>query len=123
MSPPQVPLTRSRAERFDDLVLDAVERLDRRWGEQLRSVEFAVEEVPDADPPSWTADPVPLARVLPASGAEPARIVVYRRPLENRAEPAELPALVHDVVVEHFAELLGVDPAEVDPRYEDPDEP
>ena len=118
-----MPLTRSRSERFDDLVLDAVERLDRRWGEQLRSVEFAVEEVPDSDPPSWTTDAVPLARVLPASGTQPARIVVYRRPLENRAEPAELPTLVHDVVVEHFAELLGVDPAEVDPRYEDPDQP
>ena len=117
-----MPLSRSRAERFDDLVLDAVERLDERWGEQLRSVEFGVEEVPDDDPPAWAADPVPLARMLPASGGEPARIVVYRRPLENRAEPAELPGLVHDVVVKHFAELLGLGPAEVDPHWEDPEE-
>jgi predicted Zn-dependent protease with MMP-like domain len=116
-----VPLSRSRAEHFDDLVLDAVERLDRRWADQLRSVEFAVEEVPDADPPSWPDGPVPLARVLPASGSEPARIVIYRRPLESRAEPTELPALVHDVVVEHFAELLGLTPAEVDPHWEDQD--
>ena len=116
-----MPLSRSRAERFDDLVLDAVERLDRRWGEQLASVEFAVEEVPDADSHLWSADPVPLARVSPANDGEPARIVVYRRPLENRAEPAELAALVHDVVVEHFAELLGLRPGEVDPQWDDPD--
>ena len=89
----------------------------------MRAIEFAVEEVPDDHPPAWALDPVPLARVLPASGNEPARIVVYRRPLENRAEPAELPALVHDVVVEYFAELLGLDPAEVDPAWDDPEEP
>ena len=116
-----MPLSRSRAERFDDLVLDAVERLDRRWGDQLAAVEFAVEQVPDSDPPALSSDPVPLARVRPATGGEPARIVLYRRPLENRAEPAELPALVHDVVVEHFAELLGLRPGEVDPQWDDPD--
>ena len=116
-----MPLTRSRAERFDDLVVEAVERLDRRWGDQLASVEFAVEQVPDPDLPGWSADPVPLARVQPASGGEPARIVLFRRPLENRAEPAELPALVHDVVVEQIAELLGLSPDEVDPQWDDPD--
>jgi hypothetical protein len=29
--PDGVPLARSRAEQFDDLVLDAVEDLERRW--------------------------------------------------------------------------------------------
>ena len=44
--PPTVPLSRSRAEQFDDLVLDAVEHLEERWAEQLQGVEFAVEDVP-----------------------------------------------------------------------------
>jgi predicted Zn-dependent protease with MMP-like domain len=121
LAPAQVPLARSRAERFDDLVLDAVERLERRWADQLSGVEFAVEEVPPADAEEWSAEPVPLGRLLPASGELPARIVLYRRPLEARAAPSELAALVHDVVVEEVAELLGLEPEAVDPDYEEPD--
>jgi hypothetical protein len=41
---------RSRAERFDDLVLDAVERLEKQWAAELADVEFAVEDVPPAEP-------------------------------------------------------------------------
>ena len=44
--PADVPLARSRAEQFDDLVLDAVEDLERRWERELAGVEFAVEDVP-----------------------------------------------------------------------------
>jgi predicted Zn-dependent protease with MMP-like domain len=61
--------------------------------------------------------------VLPAhrdNGRDvPARIVVYRRPLEARAHDAlDLGDLVHDVVVEQVAQLLGLDPDAVD-GYED----
>src|SRR5918912_2229036 len=97
--PPTVPLSRSRAEQFDDLVLDAVEDLERRWERELAGVEFAVEDVPWVDhtnPDDVVMDAdvlddgsVPLARVLPAhreGGHErPAPILVYRRPLEIRA--------------------------------------
>ena len=44
--PAGVPLARSRAEQFDDLVLDAVEDIERRWERELAGVEFAVEDVP-----------------------------------------------------------------------------
>src|SRR3712207_57962 len=47
--PAEVPLSRSRAEQFDDLVLDAVEDLERRWEKELAGVEFAVEDVPWVD--------------------------------------------------------------------------
>jgi predicted Zn-dependent protease with MMP-like domain len=120
LAPAPVPLARSRSERFDDLVLDAVERLERRWADQLSGVEFAVEDVPPADAEQWSAEPVPLGRLLPASGGLPARIVVYRRPLEARAGRAELGALVHDVVVEEVAEFLGLEPEAVDPDYDEP---
>src|SRR3982751_2514667 len=107
--PAEVPLARSRAEQFDDLVLDAVEDLERRWERELAGVEFAVED-----------GSVPLARVLPAhreDGREvPPRIVVYRRPLEIRAHDREdLADLVRDVVVDQVAVLLGRDPEEIDP--------
>jgi predicted Zn-dependent protease with MMP-like domain len=128
--PPTVPLSRSRAEQFDDLVLDAVEDLERRWERELAGVEFAVEDVPWVDhssPDDVVLDAdvlddgsVPLARVLPAhheGGHEhPARIVVYRRPLEIRAaDRDDLADLVRDVVVDQVAVLLGRDPEEIDP--------
>jgi predicted Zn-dependent protease with MMP-like domain len=126
LAPPDVPIARTRSERFDDLVLDAVERLDRRWSKQLADLELAVEEVPPATPDSgahggaaWAEDPIPLARLFPAAAKLPPRIVLYRRPIEARAPGRhELAALVHDVVVEKVAELLGVEPETVDPGYE-----
>ncbi len=116
--PSGLPLARSRAEQFDGLVLDAAERLDQRWGEQLAEVEFAVEDVPPSDPAPWEHGEVPLGRLFPRSGGHPARIVVYRRPVETRStDLRDTARLVHDVVVEQVAHLIGVEPTEVDPRY------
>ena len=117
--PPAVPLYRTRSQQFDDMVLDAVARLESRWEAELAGVEFAVQEVPEADELVDDSVALPLARTVPGtpgSGdpsrpATPARIVVYRRPLMARTESdAELSELVFDVVVEEFAAFLGVDP-------------
>jgi predicted Zn-dependent protease with MMP-like domain len=120
--PPGVPLYRSRSQQFDDLVLEAVARLEPRWETELSDVEFAVQEVPDGDlMPDGGG--VPLARVLRGSADTDSpgpRIVLFRRPLLARAEDEdELSELVFDVVVEEFAEILGVDPEIVDPGYGD----
>jgi predicted Zn-dependent protease with MMP-like domain len=120
LAPHEVPLSRTRAERFDELVLDAVEALERRWREQLERVEFAVEDVPSLE--GWDRDWVPLSRAFPAEGALPARVVVYRRPVESRATSSrERRTLVRDVVTEEVAELLGVEPDEIDPGYGEAD--
>ena len=130
----KVPLAQTRGERFDALVLDAVEQLEERWGSQLEGVEFAVEDVPavpaDGSDLAYDEDvvadetaggAVPLGRLLPAARDEagvatPARVVVYRRPLEARAvDRVDLADLVHDVVVDQVARLLGLDPDDVDP--------
>jgi hypothetical protein len=138
--PPDVPLYRSRSDRFDDLVLLAVSQLEPRWEAELSGVEFGVEEIPpvigDIDDP----EPVPLGRLEagpvrpvpaqpgeaeqaapsdpPGPKARPARIVLYRRPLMARADgEEELAELVLDVIVEQFARWLGVDPQTVDPGY------
>jgi predicted Zn-dependent protease with MMP-like domain len=124
--PATVPLSRSRSQMFDELVLDAVEDLEGRWADGIAEVEFAVEDVPP-ELPAYDADvlddgSVPLARLLPARDAgpdsrTPARIVVYRRPLEARAlDREDLADLVRDVVIEQVASLLGLDPDEVDPE-------
>jgi predicted Zn-dependent protease with MMP-like domain len=116
--PPAVPLYRSRAEQFDDLVLDAVGRLEPRWEAELSGVEFAVQEVPDDEELSEDAIAVPLARTAPGSLGTPTRIVLYRRPLMARAEDdEELAELIFGVVVEEIADLLGIDPEEIDPGY------
>jgi predicted Zn-dependent protease with MMP-like domain len=127
LAPPGVPLYRTRSEQFDDIVLDAVARLEPRWEAQVASVEFAVQEVPDADELADDVGEIPLARVVPGSPdrgdaarpATPARIVVYRRPALARAETDdELRDLVYDLVVEELARVLGVDPESIDPDYD-----
>jgi predicted Zn-dependent protease with MMP-like domain len=61
---------------------------------------------------------VPLARLLPGRPvrhAVPPRIVLYRRPLEFRAvDRDDLAELIHDVIIEQVANLLGVAPEELD---------
>ncbi|MGW7417718.1 metallopeptidase family protein [Streptomyces sp. NPDC054863] len=121
VAPPQVPLSSSRAEAFGDLVQDSVERLERRWP-QLAEVDFLVLDVPPAGgpdgPDGWTDEPVPLGGVLSAEEGRPARVVVYRRPVEIRTKSRDERALlVHEIVVEQVAELLGLAPESVDPRY------
>ena len=61
--PPGVPLYRTRAQQFDDMVLDAVARLEPRWEAELANVEFAVQEVPEAEELADDSSPLPLARV------------------------------------------------------------
>jgi predicted Zn-dependent protease with MMP-like domain len=120
--PANVPASRTKAELFDDLVLDAVEALERRYAKELAGVEFAVEEVPP-DLNVYDSDvledgEVPLARLLPGGPGRhnvPPRIVLYRRPLEFRAfDREDLADLIHDVIIEQVANLLGVDPEELD---------
>jgi predicted Zn-dependent protease with MMP-like domain len=119
-----VPLYRSRSQQFDDIVLEAVARLEPRWETELADVEFAVQEVPDSD--IMEVDGVPLARIMrgspdtsdPMNPATGPRIVLFRRPLLARAEDEDdLSELVFDVVVEEFAEILGVEPETIDPGY------
>lgn len=112
VAPPQVPLSVSRAESFRDLVQDSVERLERRWP-QLAEVEFLVQDVPGS-----LDESVPLGSSVPAEKGKPATIVVYRRPVEIRTKNRDERALlVHEVVVEQVADLLGLAPESVDPRY------
>src|ERR1044072_6180553 len=122
VAPPQVPLAASRAEVFADLVQDSVERLERRWP-QLSEIDFLVLEVPQpesvpSDLAGFGDDAVPLGGTISASNGLPARVVIYRRPVEIRTKSRdERAVLVHEVVVEQVAELLGLTPETVDPRY------
>ena len=87
---------------------------------------FSLSKDVNSDDVAYDADvlddgAVPLARVIPgrvdsAGATVPPRIVLYRRPLEARAvDDLDLDDLVHDVVVEQVASLLGMPPEEIDP--------
>jgi predicted Zn-dependent protease with MMP-like domain len=115
--PPGAPAHRTRAQRFDDSVLAAVDRIQRRWP-AVAGVEFAVEDVPPSDPAPWETGGVALGRLFPAEAGQPARILVYRRPVETRALDADdRDELVHDVGVEQVAHLLARTPEEIDPDF------
>jgi predicted Zn-dependent protease with MMP-like domain len=119
--PPTLPAARSRSEMFDDLVVDAVEHVERHWKTELDGVEFGVEDVPPLSPDGEvveldaTLEDVPLSRIVPGDKRQPTRIIIYRRPMELRCRnPLDLADLIHDVVVEQIADYLGLDPDIVD---------
>jgi predicted Zn-dependent protease with MMP-like domain len=129
--PEDIPARRSRAEKFDRLVLEAFARIDHRWHEKLSKLDIAVDEVPkiralDPESVTWPPEvvaegPVPLSRLVPAGidkrgETTRARVVLFRRPLERRAKhPEDLEDLLFEVLVEQVATYLGIDPDEVDP--------
>ncbi|MFV0460099.1 MAG: metallopeptidase family protein [Actinomycetales bacterium] len=116
--PTSVPAWSSRAAQFDDLVLDSIERIPAPYAEAIEGVEFAVEEVPPADPSPWEDGEVALSRVYPSHRGQPTRIVIYRRPVELRAEPSERAEFVHGLVVQQLAQVLGLSPRDLDPRFD-----
>ena len=116
---PGTTALRTARQRFDQLVLDVVTPLDERWHRHLGLVEYAVEDAPML-PDDWGDDTVPLSSLVRGTGGHPTRLVLFRRPIEHRCESRDdLEAMVLTIVVEQVAELLGLPPEDVDPRYGD----
>ena len=104
----------TRADRFDEHVIEAATRVEERLGRAFPSVEFVVEQVPIHFTP-WEQDEVPLGRLVPGAGQQVPRIVLYRRPIETRiSTDTELALLVQEIVSEQVAALIGIDPDELD---------
>lgn len=119
-------MARSRSQRFDAIVLEALEPIEQRWHAELTELDVAVDEVPEVQTTTpekvvWDDDVVvdanvPLARLVPAGVDRRglptrARIVLYRRPLEARARDGQdMADLLHDVLIEQVATYLGLDP-------------
>ncbi|GAB2488053.1 metallopeptidase family protein [Jatrophihabitans fulvus] len=125
LAPASVPLHRTRSESFDDLVMAAVDELERHWAAELAGLEFAVEDVPpdtsarlDLGPEAVTDRGVVLGRLFREGLPDIPQpvVVVYRRPVEARAlERDDCADLVFMVVVDLVAEFLGKDIDELDP--------
>jgi hypothetical protein len=117
--PAVLPAARTRAERFEDWVFDAAERLQDLNGSKLDGVEYAVEEIPPGlEQLLVEGGRVPQGKYTPGGPGRAPRITVYRRVVETEAgSRAELQDVVHDIVVEYTALMLGVAPESLDPYY------
>lgn len=112
---PPVPAMVSRSQRFDDCVLDVIDRLRPRTDGRIDAIDFVVAIAPDLT--GRTPAAVPLAESF-ADGRR-RRIVLYRRGIESRARSElHLASLVNRIVVEQVAELLFVDPHDLDEGYD-----
>jgi predicted Zn-dependent protease with MMP-like domain len=116
-APPSVPASSTKAEQFDDIVSSSIERLELRWPDELETIEFAVADIPPRRLllTAWENREVPLGQSAPG---EPGQVVLFRRPIEIRSnDQEELVALVREVVAELVADLLDLDPEDIDPEY------
>lgn len=98
--PPNVPLYRSRSDRFDDLVLLAVSQLEPRWEAELSAIEFRVEEIPPVIPDFDDPEPVPLGRLeagpmqpAPAQPGPARPIPAQSREGAGRSDPPDRPGV------------------------------
>jgi hypothetical protein len=89
------------------------------WGKPLDAVQFAVDEIPpQLEELVAAGQRAPFGAHRAAAPGEAATVTVFRRTVEQAAESeGELPELVHDVVVEQTADLLGMAPEVLDPIY------
>lgn len=110
LAPSAVPAMRSRTQQFDDTVAASWDQLAAR-NTELQYVELAIAEVPRDDESG-------LAAFDPADAGVPARVTVFRRPIELRAASrAGLQRLAADVLAEQASGLIGVPPSVLDPDY------
>lgn len=117
--PSHLPGSRTRSERFEDWVMESAQRLERLWGDRIQDIQIVVQEIP-----SGLEQLAPevvrglLGSSRRAAEKQPAVITLYRHPIEMAAKGyVPVNELVHDVVVEQMAELLGMAPEAVDPAY------
>ncbi len=122
--PRDLPAHRTRAQDFDEVVLDAFAEIDSLWHDKLSELDIAVDDVPgilphDPDAVSWPAEveadgPIPLARMVPVGidrrgNRTRARLILFRRPLQRRAKTdADLLEEILAILVHQIADYLGV---------------
>src|SRR5665647_2107862 len=108
----------ARAEFFVQSLSESLARITAAAPEALVGVEVGLEDVPDMAG-QWSTR-VPLAAAQEATPTTPARIVVYRRPIEHRATTRrQLRSLIHGTLIEQVSALTGIPVERLDPDDED----
>lgn len=122
--PRDLPAHRTRAQDFDEVVLDAFAEIDSLWHDRLTDLDIAVDDVPgilphDPDAVAWPAEveadgPIPLARLVPVGidrrgNRTRARLILFRWPLQRRAKTdADLLDEILAILVHQISDYLGV---------------
>ncbi|MCH9276974.1 metallopeptidase family protein [Bifidobacterium amazonense] len=114
----RLPRYRTKSGMFDDMVAAQIRRLNGAWPQMVKSVQFAVEDVPPSQPAPWEPEPNFNSQCFPASHGMPARIVLYRMPIQAVARGRmDMQLIIRDEVVSRLAELFGRRPEEIDPDW------
>lgn len=99
---------------FISTVSDSVARIARSCPGAIQGVSVGVEEVPGV---LGYDGRIPLAAARDRTPTTPAQVVLYRRPLEFRANSrADLADLVHRAIAEQLVILTGYPLDEIDPE-------
>ncbi len=107
----------TRSEFFAEAVQTALSRISRTCPAALDRLMVGVEDVPERQ--SFVEDHVPLASAQDGDERHPAKVVLFRRPLELRAATREgLVILVHRTLVEQLSALTGLPVDVIDPGSE-----
>ena len=125
LMPASLPASRTRSEKFEDLVVDSADRLRSLWPDSLATVEYLVEEVPDQlEALIASGAQTPLGKYTQAISAtadtvaEPPTIAIFRHPVEVLCDTSgQVRELVHEVLIEQVAGLLNISPEIVDPLF------
>lgn len=117
-----LPGSRTRGERFEDLLIESAERLADRWGEKVTSIDFRIMMVPNTkvlERVEAAGTRVPWGTNRAGRPGRSERITLYRRPIEEACAhaPELLPELIHISIVEQLADRWAMDPQLVDPEY------
>ncbi|MDO5727016.1 MAG: metallopeptidase family protein [Bowdeniella nasicola] len=117
--PPTLPGWQSQRERFNELVRDAARELTLRYP-KLRSIEFAVEDVPPSAPGQYEPHAISIARSFAADHSRGLRYrtVIYRLPITTRTRSwAETTHLVRYALASQCSSFLNIDPRELYPLF------
>ncbi len=114
----RLPRYRTRSGMFDDMVVAQIRRLSEAWPDLVAPLQFAVEDVPPSEPAPWESEPMLFSQGFPAEHGIPARVVLYRMPLQAHSpNRMDLQFAIRDELVVRIAELYGRRPDEIDPDF------
>ena len=107
----------THAEFFTACLAQAVQQVQMSCPGILDNVVVGAEDVPTM--PDWTEGRVPLSSAVDGCEHSPARVVIYRRPLELRtASRRGLAILVHRTLIEQLSALTGTPVETIDPSLD-----
>lgn len=112
----------TKAEFFTMAVHEALAHVAANCPRALVGVDVGVEDVPTIQP-AWAPHRVPLAYAVSGTPDAHAQVVLYRRPLERRAQTRRgLRILVLRTLIEQLGDVTGIPADELDPEQRREDE-